>query len=110
MGGDGGRGGQGTGGAGDGLGGGGNGGGGDTGTDLTLTANGYKVKGSQRVDLSWVNSSAAMDIYRNGSTIATVSGTTTYTDALNVKGGGVYDYQVCETGTSTCSAVVTVVF
>ncbi|BBO26154.1 hypothetical protein AltI4_05420 [Alteromonas sp. I4] len=93
-----------------GNGGGDNGGGGDTGTDLTLTANGYKVKGTQQVDLSWVNSSAAMDIYRNGSTIATVSGTTTYTDALNVKGGGVYDYQVCETGTSTCSAVVTVVF
>lgn len=99
-----------AGGSGGGDNGGGDNGGGDTGTDLTLTANGYKVKGTQHVDLSWVNSSADMDIYRNGSTIATVSGTTSYTDALNVKGGGVYDYQVCETGTSTCSAVVTVVF
>lgn len=90
--------------------GGGDNGGGDTGTDLTLTASGYKVKGSQVVDLSWANSTADMTIYRNGSEIVSVSGVTAYTDALNTKGGGVYDYQVCETGTTTCSATVTVVF
>ncbi|GGF59298.1 S8 family serine peptidase [Alteromonas lipolytica] len=90
--------------------GGGDNGGGDTGTDLTLTASGYKSKGSQFVDLSWSNSTADMTIYRNGSEIQSVSGVTSYTDALNTKGGGVYDYQVCETGTTTCSATVTVVF
>ena len=90
--------------------GGGDNGGGDTGTDLTLSATGYKEKGSQVVDLSWANSTADMTIYRNGSEIVSVSGVTAYTDALNTKGGGVYDYQVCETGTTTCSATVTVVF
>lgn len=85
-------------------------GGGDTGSDLTLSANGYKSKGSQVVDLSWANSTADMTIYRDGSEVISVSGVTTYTDALNVKGGGIYDYQVCETGTTTCSATVTVVF
>lgn len=90
--------------------GGGDNGGGDTGTELTLTASGYKSKGAQFVDLSWSNSTADMTIYRNGSEIQSVSGVTSYTDALNTKGGGVYDYQVCETGTTTCSATVTVVF
>ncbi|MEM0516223.1 hypothetical protein WCN91_12510 [Pseudoalteromonas sp. YIC-827] len=33
-----------------------------------------------------------------------------YTDATNYKGGGVYNYAICEAGTTNCSATVTVVF
>lgn len=93
--------------------GGGDNGGGDTGGtgDLTLTATGYKVKGTQRVDLSWADATSSnVDVYRNGSVIATTANDGAYTDALNVKGGGSYSYQVCEAGTTTCSASVSVVF
>ena len=93
--------------------GGGDNGGGDTGGtgDLTLTATGYKVKGAQRVDLSWTDATSSnVDVYRNGNMIATTANDGAYTDALNVKGGGSYSYQVCEAGTTTCSASVSVVF
>lgn len=89
------------------------GGGGDTGggADITLTASGYKVKGGQRVDLSWgATSTSNVDVYRNGTVITTTANDGAYTDALNTKGGGSYAYQVCEAGTTTCSATVTVVF
>lgn len=89
------------------------GGGGDTGggSDLTLNANGYKSKGTKYVDLSWANANSAnVDVLRNGATIATVSASGNYTDVITSKGGGTYDYQVCEAGTTTCSATVTVVF
>jgi subtilisin family serine protease len=77
-----------------------------------LAASGRKVRGWQVVDLSWSGSSAtSFDVWRDGSKIATVSGTSTI-DELGVKGGGsVYVYKVCEAGsTSTCSNEVTVVF
>ncbi|WP_218312994.1 S8 family serine peptidase [Alteromonas antoniana] len=91
--------------------GGGDNGGGETGGDLTLTATGYKVKGSQVVDLSWSGATGSdVDVVRNGSVVTTTANDGAYTDALNTKGGGVYDYQVCETGTTTCSATMTVIF
>lgn len=91
--------------------GGGDNGGGDTGADLTMSANGYKVKGRQRVDLSWSGAASSnVDVYRDGSIIVTTANDGAYTDNLNVKGGGSYTYQVCEQGTSTCSTTVTVVF
>ncbi|NMP30405.1 S8 family serine peptidase [Thalassotalea sp. M1531] len=90
---------------------GGDNGGGEPGGDFTLSANGYKVKGSQRVDLTWAGSSAAnVDVYRDGSVIATTSNNGSYTDNLNRKGGGSYDYQICDAGTSTCTTTVTVNF
>lgn len=93
--------------------GGGDNGGGDTGggTGLELTANGYKVKGVPAVDLRWANAAgASVDIYRNGTLVVTTANDGAYTDTLNTKGGGVYDYKVCEAGTSLCSATSTVVF
>ncbi|MEW9799383.1 S8 family serine peptidase [Alteromonas sp. CYL-A6] len=94
---------------------GGNGGGGGTdpgpGGDLSLSAVGYKNKGTQVVDLTWSGATgASVDVYRNGGVITTTANDGAYTDNLNVKGGGVYDYQICEAGTTTCSATVTVVF
>lgn len=91
---------------------GGNGGGtGGTGGDLTADASGYKQKGSQFVDVTWSGAaSASVDVYRNGTLITTTANDGSYTDALNTKGGGTYQYQVCEEASSTCSGTTTVVF
>lgn len=86
-------------------------GGGEPGGDFTLSANGRKVRGRQVVDLSWAGSSATdVDVYRDNSVIDTTANDGSYTDNLNVKGGGSYTYKVCEAGTSTCTATVTVNF
>ena len=79
--------------------------------DFELSANGYKVKGKQKVDLTWNGTSASqVDVYRDGQLLVTTSNDGAYTDNLNVKGGGSYNYQVCEQGSSTCTAQVSVVF
>lgn len=72
---------------------------------FTLTASGYKVKGVQHADLSWSGASSTnVDVYRDGNRIATTANDGAYTDNIDQKGGGSYDYQVCEAGTtSTCS-------
>jgi PKD repeat protein len=75
----------------------------------TLTARAYKVKGAPRVDLSWTNGLGGVDVLRNGSKIGAAAGLT-YTDSRLPKGGGAYTYQVCSTGTTTCSNAVTVTF
>ncbi|WP_448211298.1 S8 family serine peptidase [Colwellia sp. MEBiC06753] len=84
---------------------------GEPGGDFTLTASGYKSRGAQVVDLNWSGSSATnVDIYRNNALIDTVSNSGSYTDNLNVKGGGSYNYQVCEASTATCTTTVNVTF
>ncbi|BDX07988.1 S8 family serine peptidase [Planctobacterium marinum] len=85
--------------------------GGGTGGDFTMSAAGYKVKGKQVVDLSWTGATSNnVDVYRDGSMIATTSNDGAYTDNLNVKGGGSYTYQICEEASSTCTTTVTVTF
>jgi subtilisin family serine protease len=82
-----------------------------TGGELTLTASGYKVKGSQRVDLTWSSAASAnVDVYQNGSSIGPTPNDGALTINLNTKGGGTYTFQVCEAGTSTCSETAIVVF
>jgi fibronectin type 3 domain-containing protein len=80
----------------------------------SLQANGYKVKGRQTVDLSWTGASESVHIYRDGSQIATAGsnpdGSGTYTDNINLKGGGEYVYQVCEVNSGICSNTTQVVF
>ncbi|WP_297337457.1 S8 family peptidase [Algoriphagus sp.] len=76
---------------------------------IDLAANGFKEKGRWGTNLSWSGNTGNVDIYRNGSKIATVSGTS-YTDQTNNRGGGTLTYRVCEAGTSTCSNEVTVNF
>ena len=78
--------------------------------DFTLSATGYKSKGKQVVDLSWSGAAGNVDIFRDGTAIMTSISGASYTDNLNVRSGGPYTYEVCETGTSTCTASVTVVF
>ncbi len=80
-------------------------------SDLSLSASGYKVKGLQKVDLSWTNLNSVL-IYRDGSLLnggQTVSGFE-YTDNINNKGGGSYSYQVCSEDLSVCSDIVNVTF
>ena len=79
---------------------------------ITLHARGYKVHGLQTVDLFWSGlSSGAVDIYRNGTLIATVPAQSGfYTDHINQNGRGTYTYRVCEAGTGNCSNQVTVRF
>lgn len=77
---------------------------------ISLSATGYKVKGLQKADLSWTGATTAnVDVYRNGSLIATTANDGFHTDNINNKGGGSYTYKVCEQGTAICSnnAVVT---
>ena len=77
---------------------------------IALQGRGYKVKGVQKVDLSWTGSSAAdIDVRRNGAYLTTVPNTGSHTDTIG-KGGGSYTYQVCEAGTTVCSNTVTITF
>lgn len=80
----------------------------DIASAITLSASGYKIKGVQHVDLSWPGS-LAIEIYRNGLLINSLSGSS-YTDNLGVKGAGNYTYQVCEGNMTNCSNEVTIVF
>ena len=78
---------------------------------LTLDASGYKIKGKQLTDLSWTGGSSAMvDIYRNNVRIVTTANDGAYTDSIGGSGKGTYSYKACESGTSNCSASVTVRF
>jgi V8-like Glu-specific endopeptidase len=89
------------------------GGGGTDPTDpggYTLTAQGYKVQGRWRTDLAWSGAgSTTVDIFRNNTKVATVTGAS-YTDATDFRGGGSLVYKVCDAGTSSCSNEVTVSF
>jgi subtilisin family serine protease len=78
---------------------------------ITLTANGYKVRGLQKADLSWTGASGDVDVFRNGSKIASGVSGSSWTDHINAKGAGSYTYQVCPEGsTSGCSNQVNVIF
>ena len=78
---------------------------------ISLSANGYKVKGVQHVDLTWSGSSATnVDIVRDGNVVTTTANDGSHTDNIGVKGGGSYQYEVCDAGTSNCSNTVSVVF
>ena len=62
---------------------------------LTLTANGYQVKGQQRADLSW-SSSGDVVIYRNDVQIEPLPVTgISYTGYIGKKSGSTYSYKVC---------------
>ncbi|MEG3191190.1 S8 family serine peptidase [Lysobacter sp. D1-1-M9] len=75
---------------------------------FTLSGSSYKVKGVIHVDLSWAGSTAtSFDVYRDGGQIATVGGSS-YTDNTGMKGSVNLQYQVCEAGTTTCTATITV--
>jgi PKD repeat protein len=79
-------------------------------TLIHLSARGYKLKGLQKVDLSWSGpSGTSFDLYRNGTKIITVQ-TTTYTDNIDRRGSGTYTYKVCAPALSSCSNDATISF
>jgi len=92
----------------------GEGDGGDVGDpvgSITLSASGSKVRGVQHVDLDWSGAgSADVDLYRNDVLIATTSNDGDHTDNIGGRGGGSYEYRVCEAGTAICSNTALVVF
>lgn len=78
---------------------------------IVLSATGYKVKGSQRADLTWSGAtSTSVDVYRDGAVVATTPNDGAHTDNINRNGGGSYVYRLCEAGTTVCSNSVTVTF
>jgi hypothetical protein len=78
---------------------------------FSLTGRGYKVKGAQKVDLTWSGSTAgSIDVYRNGTRVAITPNDGVQTDPINQKGGATYIYKVCAATTSTCSNPITIVF
>ena len=77
--------------------------------DISLSTNGYRAKGKNKVDLSWSGAStSSVDIYKNGSLMTTTSNDGAYTDSFRTY--GTYTYSVCDQGTSNCSADSTVSF
>ncbi len=77
--------------------------------DITLNVRAYKIKNAKYADLTWSGaSSAAVDVFRNESVIATNDIDGAYTDGPLEKLLKSATYKVCKAGTSTCSNPVTV--
>jgi PKD repeat protein len=84
-----------------------------SGTDVvTLSATNTQTitKNKLQINLAWsgANRATQMDVYRDGSRIATTTNDTTtgkgnYTDSVNARKSRTYTYQVCEAGTQVCS-------
>jgi PKD repeat protein len=78
---------------------------------ISLSASGYKVKGLQKVSLTWAGATTPnVDVYRNGSRIATPANNAPYVDDINSKGTATYTYKICDAGMANCSADAVVVF
>lgn len=78
---------------------------------ISLSADPYKVKGKQKVDLSWSGTTSSLvDIFRDGQLLITTANDGSYLDDINKTGNGSYTYKVCEAGTSTCSNEATATF
>ena len=77
-----------------------------------VSAVGTKVKGAQRVTLTWAGFDGPVHVLRDGDVVtdSPVSGTT-WTDAIGAKGGGSYTYRVCLAADPTiCAPQVVVTF
>jgi hypothetical protein len=51
-----------------------------------------------------------VDIFRDGTFLTSLTGTTVTATASPARGGGSFVYRVCETGTTTCSNDATATF
>lgn len=77
----------------------------------TLEVSAYKVKGLKKADLKWRGiTDTAVEISRNGTTVANVTNGGAHTDSIDAKGGGTYQYKVCGVTTSSCTDVVSAQF
>ena len=81
------------------------------GAAISLSLNGYKVKGKHTIDLAWSGATGSnVDIYRDSALLDTTANDGAYTDATSNKGGRTYTYELCEEGSSNCSDPVNVTF
>jgi len=72
--------------------------------EITLSTSQHTTRRAKLVDLRWGGAtSARVDIYRNGSRIATVSNTGNYTDQMGSRTRGTFTYKVCVAGGQDCS-------
>ena len=98
----------------DASGGGGDGGGDpEPGTDITASVSAYKRRGGRKTwDYSWSGATTSnVDIYLDGSRVATMANDGAYTYQSSQKGSGSHSHTVCEAGSSTaCSPTVTTGF
>ena len=79
--------------------------------DITLSVSGGRVQGNRIANLTWSGATSTnVDVYRNGSLIATTANDGAFTDNQGRGPGGTFVYQVCEAGTSTCSNEASVSF
>jgi hypothetical protein len=78
---------------------------------ITLTAQGYLVRGQRAADLSWSGATSnRVDVYRDGELIASTRNDGFHTDKIGGPPPGTFTYQVCNRGTQTCSNQATVTF
>jgi subtilisin len=80
---------------------------------IQLSAQGYKIKGRQQVDLTWsgTTTTGPVAVYRNGALLRNTANDGSETDPIGIKGGGSWTYQICETdSTPTCSNTAAVTF
>jgi len=78
---------------------------------IELFVSADKTKGKHTPTLTWNPSAVRMDVYFNGSSNPLISDVANgWTHATGNKGGATYTYEVCETGTATCSGTVTVTY
>jgi hypothetical protein len=69
----------------------------------------YKSRGEKRANLTWAGAAGeSVDIIRDGSIVASTVNDGYYEDRTGLKGGGFNSWQVCEAGSTICSAEVTV--
>jgi hypothetical protein len=77
--------------------------------NLQVAAN--KQKGKHAPVLTWSGATGSnVDIYRDSVKIITTNNDGNHTDVTSNRGGRTYIYQVCEEGSSNCSAEVSVVY
>lgn len=76
--------------------------------NITLSVTTQVRRNRTTANLSWSGTTGSVSVFRNGSVIATVSGTT-YADNLG-RGSGTATYQVCNAGTTNCSNQVTITY
>jgi hypothetical protein len=73
--------------------------------DIVLSASSYVGRGNWTFGrLSWTGaSSASVDVYRNGSRVATTANDGLFEYRLGKRAAGTYTFRVCEAGTTQCS-------
>jgi hypothetical protein len=76
---------------------------------ISLTAIGARFKSERFAELKWAGATtASVDVYRNGSQIATTVNDGVHTDVVSRMKSA--NYRVCESGRTACSPEVSVKF